>query len=249
MRSLRAAARRACRWQNADLRSVVSRLRELKVRDFDVSAVLSVDDSPGIPNERLLDLIAPIAQRARTASLPVLRERQAPAFVHTWPGEHYRFLAALVEETRPANVVEIGTCQGFSALAMMPALRPDGTLTTFDLYPWDVFPGTVLRRDDFTDPRLRQVVADFGDVRQAREHADILRRADIIFIDAAKDGQLEQLFLDNFKSIGLRPGTLLVFDDIRLWNMLLIWRGIRSPKLDVTSIGHHTGTGMVFWQP
>ncbi|MGH7312141.1 MAG: hypothetical protein ACREJV_03130 [Candidatus Rokuibacteriota bacterium] len=31
------------------------------------------------------------------------------------------------------------------------------------------------------------------------------------------------------------------------WNMLAIWREIRMPKLDVTSFGHWSGTGLVEW--
>lgn len=44
------------------------------------------------------------------------------------------------------------------------------------------------------------------------------------------------------------PGQpILVFDDIRAWNMLAIWREIRMPKLDLTSFGHWSGTGLVDW--
>jgi hypothetical protein len=67
-------------------------------------------------------------------------------------------------------------------------------------------------------------------------------------VDAAKDGKLERRLLDQFESVGLKRGALVVFDDIRLWNMLEIWRTIARPKLDVTSIGHWSGTGMVDWQ-
>jgi hypothetical protein len=40
-------------------------------------------------------------------------------------------------------------------------------------------------------------------------------------------------------------GPILVLDDIRLWTMLEIWRSVSWPKLDVTSFGHWSGTGMV----
>ena len=39
----------------------------------------------------------------------------------------------------------------------------------------------------------------------------------------------------------------IVFDDIRLWNMLRIWHGIRRPKLDMVSFGHWSGTGWFDW--
>lgn len=37
------------------------------------------------------------------------------------------------------------------------------------------------------------------------------------------------------------------FDDIRLWNMLRIWREIRLPKMDMTSFGPWCGTGLCEW--
>jgi len=41
--------------------------------------------------------------------------------------------------------------------------------------------------------------------------------------------------------------VLVVFDDIRQWNMLKIWRDITRPKIDLTSFGHWTGTGIIDW--
>ena len=76
-----------------------------------------------------------------------------------------------------------------------------------------------------------------------------LRSADLFFIDAAKDGVMEHHFIKNLKAIGLKPNAVVLFDDIRLWNMLDIWRSIDFPKLDLTSFGHWSGTGVVQWNP
>ena len=38
-----------------------------------------------------------------------------------------------------------------------------------------------------------------------------------------------------------------LFDDIKELNMLGTWRAITRPKLDITSFGHWTGTGLVHW--
>jgi len=240
---------RVLTWHDIDLRCAKDRLKALRARDLEMSAVISVDDAPGEPNDALLDLIAPLAARARATTLPLLRERQAPSFVHVWPGEHYRLLAALVQETQPRTILEIGTCQGLSALAMLPLLRPDASLTTFDLLAWDRFPGTLLRQDDFGDSRFRQIVDDLSDIAAAERHAPLLQRADLLFVDAAKDGHLEQTLLDNFARVGLKTGALVVMDDIRFWNMLAIWRRIKRPKLDVMTLGHYSGTGLVWWTP
>ena len=42
---------------------------------------------------------------------------------------------------------------------------------------------------------------------------------------------------------------LILLDDIRLWKMLKIWREISMPKLDLTSFGHWSGTGIVQSKP
>jgi hypothetical protein len=68
-----------------------------------------------------------------------------------------------------------------------------------------------------------------------------------MFVDAAKDGAFEVDLLRSFRRVGLRQGTRLVFDDIRLWNMLSFWRHLELPKLDLTSFGDFTGTGLAEW--
>jgi predicted O-methyltransferase YrrM len=232
---------------NIDLHSVTWRVRELRARHAEVSGIFSLDDEPLGPSERLLDLASRLIDRSSKAKLPLLTERGAPAYVHAWPGEHYRLLVALLEELRPRIVVEIGTYTGLSILAMIPALSPDARLVSFDIVPWSSLPNTLLRKDDFVPGRVEQIVADLGDLERAKCHADLLRNADIIFLDAAKDGSLERQLLANFEAIRLKPGALIVLDDVRVWNMLSTWRGIAHPKLDYTSFGHFTGTGLVDW--
>jgi predicted O-methyltransferase YrrM len=177
-----------------------------------------------------------------------LTERGAPSYVHAWPGEHYRLLSALIAEMGPTTIVEVGTFTGLSVLAMLPVLREETRLVTFDIFPWQDIPGTMLRGSDFVPGRVDQVVGDLGDLDVARRHAELLGKADLIFLDAAKDGTLETRILANFERVGLKPGALLVLDDIRVWNMLAIWRRIARPKLDFTSFGHFSGTGLVDWQ-
>jgi len=68
-------------------------------------------------------------------------------------------------------------------------------------------------------------------------------------VDGPKDGFFERQFLKHLSEIDTAAHKLLVFDDIRTWNMLAIWREISFPKLDLTSFGHWTGTGLVDWKP
>lgn len=179
--------------------------------------------------------------------LSLLVNRGAPPIVHVWPGEHYRVLASLVDEVKPKSVIEIGTFTGIGALAILQGLPGSGKLTTVDILPWDRILETFLKEGDFSEGRFEQIVCDLGDAETARRHADLLRGAEIIFIDASKDGVFEKNPIANFSSIRLTPGTLLIFDDIRQWEMIDTWRGIERPKLDTTSFGHFSGSGLVEW--
>jgi predicted O-methyltransferase YrrM len=194
----------------------------------------------------LVSLAIRTAARAQKLRLEDLA-RRAGAEVNAWPGEHYRLVAALVAELNARHVVEIGTYQGHASLAMCSQLPADGRLTTFDVIPWPQIKPPILRESDFADGRLRQELADLQDFATMEKHREVLQRADFIFVDAAKDGVMEQRFLDNFRRLGLPKGPVVMFDDIREWKMLRIWNEITEPKLDLTSFGHWTGSGWVDW--
>ena len=238
--------------KNFDFRTVQTRIDRLKARHGLMSAVLSLDDEPGRPNDRLLDIAEATLRICRQQTLPDYADRFRGSpwanYFYQWPGEHYRVLASLCEVLGVRHAVEIGTCTGASSLAMLPVLPPEGSLVTFDVRAWDQVPGTLLRAADFKAGRFSQIVADLSEPATATANAATLQRADLIFLDAAKNGLQEQQFPDNFERIKLKPGTLLVFDDHKIGNMLAIWRRIRRPKLDFTSFGHFTGTGFVYWE-
>jgi predicted O-methyltransferase YrrM len=238
--------------RNAKRRLVGVRVPPISVRarHAEYSVILSADDEPAQPSDRLLDLALCASQRARKADLSsvVSRMSKPPFYPDVWPGEHYKLLAGLVAEIDPGVVVEIGTATGLSALAMLTTLGEAACIHTFDILPWERFPDTCLTRADFATDRLNQIVSDVGDYREMERHAKVFRAADLIFVDGPKDGSFEARFLANLERLGGSKATLLVLDDIRVWNMLQIWRDIRKPKLDVTSFGHWSGTGLVEWQ-
>jgi hypothetical protein len=73
---------------------------------------------------------------------------------------------------------------------------------------------------------------------------DVLAEAQIMFIDGPKDGLFEPRFTDLLVSELRGRSTILVYDDIRLVNMLQFWRELPLAKLDATSLGHWSGTGL-----
>jgi hypothetical protein len=208
------------------------------------------------PSERLLDLATEAIARARRITFDPLAERVGPAagaVLRRWPGEHYRLLAALCATVRPKTVVEIGTASGLSSLAIISALPAGSRLVTFDVLPWD-YKGpeawggeTVLRKEDFADGSLVQEVGDLSNPETFERHRNLLAETDFFFVDGPKDGIFEQVFLDRLGSVAFPKPPLLMFDDVRLWNMLRIWKDVTRPKLDLTSFGHWSGSGLIDW--
>jgi predicted O-methyltransferase YrrM len=199
----------------------------------------------GGPSERLLETALAAASQARSIDLGWLSERDPSAFANVWPGEHYKLLAALVGLLRPSTIVEIGTATGASALAMRAAQGDGAKLVTFDVVPWKQVPSTVLRDADFADGRLEQRTDDLSTPAGWQANAELLRSAEFIFLDALHDGAQERNFLRGFDEVGLAAGPIVMLDDIRLWRMLSFWQDIPRPKLDLTSFGHWSGTGLV----
>jgi hypothetical protein len=113
--------------------------------------------------------------------------------------------------------------------------------------PWQHFAQTHLRKEDFREGTLVQEIADLSDPRAVQQHADLLRSADFIFLDGPRDEIFERVLLQRLNELGLPKGPLVMLDDIRVWNMLAIWREIRRSKLDLTSFGHWSGTGLIDW--
>ena len=214
--------------------------------------IISAHDDPGPPSRRLIDIAAATINECMKLDLNAVLCRFSNDAIFTkyasiWPGEHYTFLAALVSLLRPRLIIEIGTAEGGATLAMKQFLASTGRLITFDLVPWHRYPNAHLTEADFADGRLEQLVLDLSDPTVFAAHADFFTQADLVFVDAAKDGRQERILLHNFETVRFTSPPLFILDDIRLWNMINIWNQISRPKLDVTSFAHWSGTGLIDW--
>ena len=203
-------------------------------------------DSSGSSPE-LVRLLCEAAGRALDIALTDVSARARgvwePDDVETWPGEHYRLLAALAEVRHARSVVEVGTFTGASALAFLAAEAVE-RLVTYDLVAWNDHGATMLRAEDF-GPRLEQRLVNLGDEAVFAAEAETLRTADLVFVDGPKDGDFEYRFLPWL--LGLEPARqqLVVLDDVRVMPMVKLWRDIPLPKLDAASLGHWSGTGLI----
>ena len=199
-------------------RDVASKfLIDLSLKAIEVAA----NDEVVIPNEKLTDAI----------------------FFNVFPGEHYRLLKAIAKITNPSVLVEVGTYTGMGSVAIMQG-QEQGILYTFDILPWNKFQ-THLTNREFEKNKIIQILDDLSNSKAFETHRGILDRAEIIFMDAPKDGVFEYRFLQLLSTLQPKKNKLLILDDIRFINMVDLWVSIESPKLDVSSFGHWSGTGLV----
>lgn len=167
-------------------------------------------------------------------------------FANVFPGEHYRLLSGLVEIIKPDFLIDIGTYRGCSARVMLDYGLQDSQVHTFDIEDYRCFDWTVLTEADFVSGRLVQHLDDLIVSDVFDKHKTLLKQADFIMLDGPKDDIFEKTFLHMLKNIDYtgKPKWLFI-DDIRFDNMQYLWRSIKSPKLDLSSFGHFSGSGLV----
>lgn len=199
-------------------------------------------------NQFLMDVALAAAGNANQNSLAELAAKNShlrdAVYYDIFPGEHYRLLRSLVKVLDLKNTIEIGTFTGMGAVSLIAGMGDHGHVTTFDIVPWDQL-DTHLSKDLFEQGKVRQILADLSNPDEFAKHRELISQAELIFCDAPKDGVFEYKFLDLLTTIKPKSKCLLVLDDIRFLNMTNLWWSIESPKLDLTSFGHWSGTGLI----
>lgn len=149
-------------------------------------------------------------------------------------GEHYKFLAFISQALKGQTVFDIGTYYGESATAL--AYEPTTKVISYDIVD--------LKRIKYPPSNIEFNIGDFrNDPR--------LLSSPFIFVDVdPHDGVQEAEFHKFFVESGYKGIT--VWDDIHLsppmnnwWNSL---EGNSISKIDITEIGHHSGTGMIIYR-
>ena len=210
------------------------------------SLVASIDDDISTQgNGDLLAELLPAVSKASSLEISANPELPDSSFLNIFPGEHYLLLAGLVSCIKPSKCVDIGTYTGMSAKTMVDFSPQDCKIHTFDVLPWESF-RTHLNQEQFDSGKVVQCLADLSQKSVFSQYSHLLDEADIIFCDAPKDDIFEKQFLDNLSQFQFRKKRrYLLLDDIKFINMFSVWRSIKSPKLDLTSFGHWSGTGIV----
>ena len=212
--------------------------------------------------------------RKGDAHMAILQDYRREEFLdQTSTASHYSWLAYLSNQISNGIIIEVGSFLGLGTIAL--ANNPSNRVITYDLLPIlqagvggyfveeiidkNFFPlnievmvkedGNILGEEEATVTMLdaRKEVNTF----QRPNDPKTIIKSDLIFLDAAHDGKMEQEIYD-FLCRNDYKGILLL-DDISLnKEMALFWRGIDKKKYDITEIGHgkdddfnRSGTGLV----
>jgi hypothetical protein len=148
--------------------------------------------------------------------------------------EHYRLLAHLsLQFPRGHTFLDVGTYTGMSAMAL--AYNRTCKVVSFDLV--STLPNQII------NPQNRSNI-EFKVENILSNLSSHLKDCLCIFLDTNHDGTFEHQFYTALKDHNYKG--ILLLDDIHLNNsMEFFWKSISHKKIDLTSLGHWSGTGAV----
>lgn len=142
--------------------------------------------------------------------------------------EHYRLLVWLGKQVK-GRILELGTFRGHSALCLAEGGQE---VITCDI------------EDHLSINEHSENIA-FISARSGHTFVDYT--FGLIFLDTLHDGIYEREVLNHLRSIKWKG--ILVMDDIILFPELAkLWAEIPERKENWTDVGHHSGTGIVYFE-
>ena len=144
--------------------------------------------------------------------------------------DHYRLLSHISLNNNYIKFLDIGTLKGCSALAM--SINDNNEVNSFNLYNELQLKSNPPNINFYIDDILKP------------KYLELILNSKYILLDTFHDGTFETIFFEYLKKIGYEGYLLL--DDIKINNeMMIFWDSIDIEKLDITHLGHLTGTGLV----
>jgi predicted nicotinamide N-methyase len=145
--------------------------------------------------------------------------------------EHYRLLAYISKLYKGKKLLDIGSYQGNSAIALAHNQKND--VISYDLAKVPIIDKIKNVNIEF---RIGNILLD----------NDLILSSPFILLDTYHNGDFEQEFVNHLLKIKYKG--LVMFDDIYLnKEMTNFWNGLKNEKYDITHIGHYTGTGIAIF--
>lgn len=122
------------------------------------------------------------------------------------PAETGKFFYILVKITKPKNILEVGTSNGYSTMWLAEAMKENkGKVTTIEISDFKV----KMAIEHFKRTKLNKIIKIIqGDA--LKEIPKLKRKFDFMFIDAIKEDYLKYLKLAEKK---LKKGCIIVADN------------------------------------
>ncbi len=124
--------------------------------------------------------------------------------------------------SQPKNILEIGTCIGYSAITMLDAAGDDARLTTVECEEELLLEARKNFEASGLAPRISSFLGDSGEILPLMSG-----EFDFVFMDAAK-GQYLSLMRDCKRM--LKKGGIIVCDDVLFYGMIGGDRSLLNPR-------------------
>jgi predicted O-methyltransferase YrrM len=146
--------------------------------------------------------------------------------------EHYRLLSYIGYLFNKEILIDIGTNNGCSALAL--AQNESNSVISYDIIK---FEETKLINKENIEFKIENILNNLS----------VINRTRFIFLDANQDGVFEVTLVNKLIEKGYKG--ILIIDDINLNSeMKDFWKNINLEKHDLTKLGHDTGTGLIIFE-
>ncbi len=206
------------------------------------------------PDRELVDLASAAGRLLISEWEGQARYDKVPRSLHSLFdfGNHYLLLTALARARQATKVIEIGTAGGASLWSWLQAECVQ-KVSTWDINSLENSHGWLATEDcrqlvmetlSRESRRWKQFIEDLSDPEVWGLRFSQIVDADIIFVDGPHDGIFERKILSMIVSLQNPKDILLVFVGIRISSMVDFWYSLPLPKLDITFIGHQSGTGI-----
>jgi hypothetical protein len=154
--------------------------------------------------------------------------------------EPYRLLYYLANLFNNSIIIDLGTSNGGSALAL--SSNKSNQIYSFDII--DRCQTSFSQNGNQFEKMPSFSNVDFIVTEDFRKYLGLFLKSPFIYVDIAHDGIWERILLDllikyNYKGI-------MLLDDIHPFpEMKKIWESLNFNKIDLTNYGHWSGTGLV----